>query len=94
MLPEAKQAKPGEAESKPFVITVATNAPYFFIDEKPVTFDRVQSELVAAVKKDPTLKVAIRADKKSPFGEVIRVIDAAKSANVAAISAITEKAPN
>ena len=90
-LPEAKQAKPGSTESKPLVISVATNAPYFFMDDKPLTFERVQKELAQAVKKDPALKVAIKADKRSPFGEVIRVIDAAKSANVGSISALTEK---
>src|SRR3954454_13472539 len=81
-LPESKQAKAGASDSKPMVITVATNAPYFFLDDKPVTFERVQTELVQAAKKDPQVKVAIKADKRSPFGEVIKVIDAAKSANV------------
>jgi biopolymer transport protein ExbD len=73
------------------IISVATNAPYFFLDDKPVTLDRVQKELALAVKKDPQLKVAIKADKRSPFGEVIRIIDAAKTANVGSISAVTEK---
>ncbi|MDB6030681.1 MAG: biopolymer transporter ExbD [Verrucomicrobiales bacterium] len=90
-LPESKQAKAGTTDSKPLVITVATNAPYFFLEDKPVTFERVQTALVQAAKKDPQVKVAIKADKRSPWGEVIKVIDAAKSANVGAISAITEK---
>lgn len=90
-LPESKQAKSGAADAKPMVITIATNAPYFYLDDKPVTFERVQTELVAAAKKDPQVKVAIKADKRSPFGEVIKVIDAAKTANVGSISAITEK---
>jgi biopolymer transport protein ExbD len=90
-LPESKQAKAGSADSKPMVITVATNAPYFFLEDKPITFDRLQTALVDAAKKDPQVKVAIKADKRSPFGEVIKIIDAAKSANVGSISAITEK---
>ncbi|HEY0456367.1 MAG TPA: biopolymer transporter ExbD [Verrucomicrobiae bacterium] len=90
-LPEAKQSKPGSADSKPLIIVVATNAPYFYMDEKPMTLDRVQNELTAAAKKDPQVKVSIKADKRSPFGEVIKIIDAAKVANVGAISAITEK---
>src|SRR5437667_8552190 len=93
-LPESKQAKPGATENKkPFIITIATNSPYLYIGEKPVTLDRLQSELTAEVKKDPQLRLAIKADKRSPFGEVIKVLDAAKAANVAAdrISAITEK---
>jgi len=90
-LPESKQAKPGATDAKPFVILVTTNAPYFYLGENPVTLDRLQSELEAAAKKDPQLKVTIKADKRSPFGEVIKLIDAAKTANVASINAVTEK---
>jgi biopolymer transport protein ExbD len=91
-LPESKQAKPGEStEAKPVVILVATNFPYFFIDNRPLTIDQLQKELVTAAQKDPQVKVAIKADKRSPFGEVVKVLDAAKIAQVGSISAITEK---
>jgi biopolymer transport protein ExbD len=92
-LPESKQAKPGTStDAKPFIISVATNFPYFFIENRPLTIDQLQKELAAAAQKDPQVKVAIKADKRSPFGEVIKVIDAAKVAQVGSISAITEKA--
>ena len=91
-LPESRQAQPGAADTKPLVITIATNAPYFYLAETPVTIERLQKELLAAVKLDPQVKVAIRADKKSPFGEVVKVIDAAKVAQVGSISAFTDKA--
>src|SRR6266446_2587408 len=90
-LPESKQAQAGASEAKPFVIFVSTNAPYFYLGENPVTLDRLQSEMEAATKKDPQLRVTIKADKHSPFGEVIKIIDAAKLANVASINAVTEK---
>ena len=45
-----------------------------------------------APKGPANLRVAIRADKRAPFGEIIRVIDAAKLAQVASIDAYTEKA--
>ena len=89
-LPAAKLAQPGASDYKPFVITVATNFPYFFIENQPVTLDRLQNALTQAAEKDPQIKVAIRADRAAPFGEVIKVIDAAKTANVGAITAITE----
>src|SRR5207302_3546425 len=91
-LPESKQAKPGVADAKPFVIFVSTNAPYFYLGERPVTLDRLQADLQAAAKKDPQLKVLIKADKSSPIGAAIKLIDAAKVANVAAINFVTEKA--
>ncbi len=86
-VPESKQAKPGASENK------TTNSPYLYLGDKPVTLDRLQNELVAEVKKDPELRVAIKADKRAPWGEVVKVADAAKLANVSAdrISAIAEK---
>ncbi|MCI0745782.1 MAG: biopolymer transporter ExbD [Verrucomicrobia subdivision 3 bacterium] len=90
-LPESKQAKASAADSKPFVISVATNFPYFFIENRPLTIDQVQKELAAAAQKDPQIKVAIKADKYSPVGEFIKVIDAAKVAQVGSVSAIVEK---
>ncbi len=91
-LPESKQAKPGPAtDSKPFVVHVTTNFPFFYLENRPVTLDRLQNELAEAAKKDPQLKLAIKADKKAPFGEVIKVIDAGKVAQVKSIDAITEK---
>ena len=90
-LPESKQAKVGPTDAKPFMVTISSNAPYLYLEGQPVTMDRLQTELNSAARKDPQLKLSIKADKHAPFGEVIRVIDAAKTANVAGISAITEK---
>jgi len=94
-LPESKEAKAGAGDAKPFVITVATNSPYFYLGEKPVTLDRLQNELNAAVKKDPQVTLAIRADRKSPIGEVIKIWDAAKTANISPdrVKLITENPP-
>jgi biopolymer transport protein ExbD len=91
-LPESKEAKPGATETKPFIISVATNAPYFYLGDKPVTLDRVQNELLAAVKQDPKLAVTIKGDKSAPFGQVIKIIDVAKVAQVGSINVIAEKA--
>lgn len=91
-LPNAQAAKPGSADPKStFNVAISTNFPFFFIGEKPVTYDQLQKELEAAAKQNPQLAVKIRADKQSPTGEFIRAIDAAKLANVASIDAITEK---
>ena len=90
-LPQSKEAQPGATESKPFVVQVTTNYPYFFIGDRAVTLDGLQSALTAAVKKDPQLKVAVKADKQAPFGEIVKVIDASKLAQVGSLNFITEK---
>ena len=91
-LPQSKEAQPGTVESKPFVVQVTTNFPYLFLGDRPVTIDGLQSALAEAVKKDPQLKVAVKADKQAPFGEIVKVIDASKLAQVGSLNFITEKA--
>ena len=92
-LPESKEAKPGAKDVKPMVITIASNSPYLYLGDKPVTLDRLQNELTAAVKKDPETRIAIKPDKWSPIGEFVKVWDAAKAANVGSdrLSLLTEK---
>lgn len=90
-LPESDQAKPGATENKPVVISISSNAPYFYLQERPITFDHLQKELASAVNQNPHVRVAIKADKQAPWGEFVKVWDAAKAANVAGISAITDK---
>jgi biopolymer transport protein ExbD len=90
-LPESKQAKPGASDAKPFLIYVSTNAPYFYLGERPVTIDRLQTELESAARKEPQLRVLIKADRRSPLGEAIKLIDLAKAANVGSINFVTEK---
>jgi biopolymer transport protein ExbD len=91
-LPTSKEAKEGAAETKPFVILVTTNFPYFFVGDRAVTADNLQKELVAAVNNDAQLKVAVRADKLAPWGEVVKVVDAIKAAKVAGVNIVTERA--
>ena len=90
-LPVSKEAKPGASETKPFVILVATNFPFFFIGDRATTIDKLQSELTDAVKKDPALKVSVRADRNAPFGEIVKIIDATKFAQVGSLDFTMEK---
>ena len=91
-LPQARQAKAGAVDPKAFEVLVSTNFPFFYLGDKPVTYDKLQKEIAEAAKQNPQLKVMIKADKQSPYGEVIKVIDAARAANVGSIDAVTERA--
>ena len=90
-LPVSKEAKPGPSDQKPFVILVATNFPFIFIGDRATTIDKLQSELTDAVKKDPSLKVSVRADRNAPFGEIVKIIDATKVAQVGSLDFMMEK---
>jgi biopolymer transport protein ExbD len=52
------------------------------VDNTPVTFELLKQKLSESVAKTPDLRLAISADKDAPWGQVVRVMDAAKEANV------------
>lgn len=89
-LPESSQSKAGARdENVPLVVTIDKAGP-LFLDQQPVSMDRLTERLVAAVKQKPDLRLAINADKEAPFGLIIKVMDAAKAANIKLVSAFTK----
>ncbi len=94
-LPESSQAqKTGAQEKAPLVVTIDPQGNLRLgPDAKPVTIERLKQELVSAVAKTPDLHLAISADKTAPFGQIIKVMDAAKEARLkTAVSAFTKEA--
>jgi len=93
-LPESSQAqKTGAHESAPLVVSIDTEGSLRLGPEgKPVTVERLKTELVAEAAKTPDLKLAISADKKAPFGQIVKVMDAAKEAKIKAVNAFTKEA--
>ena len=94
-LPESSQAqKSGAQENPPLVVSIDPEGNLRVGPEaKPVTVDRLKEEFTAAIGVNAQLKVAISADKKAPWGQVVKVMDAAKSAGITAgINAFTKEA--
>ena len=92
-LPESSQAqRSGTHDSPPLVVSVdpAGNM-RLGADTKPVTADRLKAELLTAVARDPKLRLAISADKAAPFGQIVRVMDAAKEAKIQMVNAFTKE---
>jgi biopolymer transport protein ExbD len=56
----------------------------------PVTLERLRSELAARANGKTDFKLAISADKGAPFGQVVKVMDAAKEAGVKSVDAFTK----
>ena len=89
-LPESKQAKTGANENT-LIVTISKTGPIYFKTE-PVTFDTLQKRLADAVRENPQATLAIRADTDAPWGEVVKVMDAAKAASIRVASAFTKEA--
>jgi biopolymer transport protein ExbD len=83
-LPESSQAKKtGASEAPPWIVNIDPKGSlYLGADAKPVTTERFKEELLAAVARKPDLQLAISADKSAPIGQVIKVMDISKEANL------------
>jgi len=88
VLPDSKQSKPGVSENS-LVVTIPPKGS-LILDKAPITVDKLQEKLIEAVRKNPEISLSISADKDAPFGQVIKVMDAAKAANIKVVSAFTK----
>lgn len=90
-LPQSKQSKTGaNADNDHVIITVAKAAPHLYLGPLPITTERLQAELTARVAKNPKIAMSIRADTDAPFGEIIKVMDIAKTAKITNVNAFTK----
>jgi len=92
-LPESTQAqKTGANEAPPLVVSIDPSGNLRFgPDAKPVTADRLKQELLNAASQTPNLRLAISADTKAPFGQIVKVMDAAKEAKIKLVNAFTKE---
>lgn len=92
-LPESSQAtKEGATENAPLVVSIDEKGNLRLgAEARPVTPERLKTELLAQVEKNPELKLAISADKNAPFGQVVKVMDAAKAAKIKMVNAFTKE---
>ncbi len=85
-LPESNQSRASGAAEGLLVVTIPKEGP-IHLGTEPVTFDRLKEKFVEAARKNPETRVSIRGDTDAHWGQVIRVMDIAKAANVRNVSA-------
>lgn len=92
VLPESSHAsKPGASETAPLMVYIEDNGVLRFGPEaKPITVESLKATLLQEVGKNPSVKLALSADKKAPFGQIVRVMDAAKEAGIKSINAFAK----
>ena len=93
-LPESSQArKTGATDTPPLVVSIDPQGTLRLGTEaSPVTVDQLKAELRARAEKNPALKLAISADKGSPVGQLVKVMDAAKEAKIDGVNMFTKEA--
>ena len=89
-LPESKSAVVAEKATAPVVLSVSENDE-LFLEAKRVEFDELKAAIGELMQRTPPATLALNADKKAPFGTIIRVLDILKEAGVKGnLSAFTE----
>ncbi len=87
-LPQAKAgALSGEEEQ--LVVTIDKKG-VVYLNDNAIRIDQLGSKLEAVVRLKPDKQVFLRADRSVPYGEVVRVMAAVKSAGVQSLGMITE----
>jgi biopolymer transport protein ExbD len=89
-LPESSQAqKSGVTTNEPpFIVSITSNA-VIVLDKSPIPFENLKARLQAEVAKNPSLKLAINADRNAPFYRIVNVMDIAKELKIKSVSAST-----
>jgi biopolymer transport protein ExbD len=87
-LPESKQAVEG-ATATNVIVTITKQAPFLYLGAQTVTPELLESELLRRAAQNPQVGLTIQADSDAPFGQIIKVMDAARVANIRMVNALT-----
>src|SRR5476651_714081 len=92
-LPESSQAKKsGANENPPLVVSIDDKGGLRVgQNNAAVTLEQLQARLRDELAKNPKLALAVNADKNAPWGQMVKVMDAAKAANIKTVSAFTKE---
>jgi len=92
-LPESSQSKKtGANENPPLVVSIDDKGGLRVgQNNDAVTLEQLQARLRDELAKNPKLALAVNADKNAPWGQIVKVMDAAKTANIKTVSAFTKE---
>ena len=89
-LPESKSAEQAPAEDNQPLVLRVKSAEEITLDEKPVTLESLAASLKTLRDQAPQRPMAMQADRETPFGVVVKVLDALREAGVKNIPAFSQ----
>jgi len=78
-------------DTTPSIIYVTEDSK-MFLDEAPIQPDQLAGLLKDKIAANPSYKVAMKADKKAPFGMIVQVMGAAHAAGITDLPTFTSPA--
>jgi biopolymer transport protein ExbD len=88
-LPKSTQSSNATTEVEPLVITVSAKEEIFF-EEAKISVEELGKRVKQVQETTPGRAVAMKADKGTPFGFIITIVDAMKGAGVKNLPAFTQ----
>lgn len=88
-LPQSKQATNAAAEVEPLVITVSAKEEIYLEDAR-LSVEELGNKVKQIQEATPNRPVALKADRGTPFGFIISIVDAMKGAGVKNLPAFTQ----
>lgn len=90
-LPEAKTAEAlGKRKVDRLLISVSADGT-LYVGQERMALDKLENTLREAKAKNPEVQLEFSADKSASYGTVVAVVDAARAAGIANITAFTKK---
>lgn len=89
-LPESREGKAGAAANA-LIITIPRQGP-LYLGANPLTIESLRQKLQAAAHDNPQTTMLIRADTDAPWGQIVKVMDAAKEAGIKSVNAFIRNA--
>jgi biopolymer transport protein ExbD len=77
-------------ETPPSIIYVTADSK-IFLDDTPLDPAQLGDTLKSKIASDPNFKVAMKSDEKTPFGMVVKVLDAAHTAGITDLQTFTQQ---
>ena len=91
-LPKSDAASPSEAPK--FLAVAITPAGELFLGDEKLTPEAFAARLADAARQTPDIEVQLRADKRTPYGQVAELIGRVQKAGLNRIAFVTEPAPD
>ena len=88
-LPQSSQTNQAPTEVKNVMVTVAPEAPHLYLGDRPITYQDLRAELERVARSNPEVSLSLRADENAPFGQIVKVMDAARENGIKAVNAFT-----
>jgi biopolymer transport protein ExbD len=92
-LPKSSGAvKEGANNDPPYIVSIDNKGGFRAgLNADPVTLEQLQSRLRDEGAKNPQPQLVIDADRNAPWGQIVKVMDAAKAAKIKAVRASTKE---